>query len=384
MLDEKIECTECHRVFFAKVTAGKRVQPPDNTRMYVGFGVAIVAIIAIFAISSQGSDTPVRKPGTASTPKQPVYGLGDHPRAAQLTQWAQSLASNNQLVLKSHSDLRALGQQIGEASTDPAAIMAALLAHESTELLRTMECRATLSSEADMTAEQGTGQIYVTPRAGDDRFKTNTNGIYRVTFKVHGTQVKVDSFRLTREPIYAPGKKPGIVTYRPNEDINKPEVVEISDSAGTRKVKESEPAPVPHYKGATPEQRALADEVTAGILAAAEPGADGRLFNRATLKVRSAEDKKAAIPRVLNAMYECYDDVVANHQRLILLDRALYQWTGYAVNYPSAPSGNTETDIKRRQSCIRQWFAFWYRYHEDLSEFFDDSENLEGEGDGGK
>src|SRR5690606_28403170 len=126
---------------------------------------------------------------------------------------------------------------------------------------------------------------------------------------------------------------------------------------GTRKVAESQPAAVPHWEGATPELRALADQVVTGILAAAEPGAAGNLFNRATLKVRSKDQKKAAAPRVLNAMFEAYDDVIGNHQKLILLTRALYQWTGYAVNYPAAPSGNDETDTKLRQSCVRQWFA---------------------------
>ena len=100
--------------------------------------------------------------------------------------------------------------------------------------------------------------------------------------------------------------------------------------------------------------------------------------------MKTKDQKKAAVPRVLNAMFEAYDDVIGNHQKLIQLDRALYQWTGYAVNYPAAPSGNVENDTKRRQSCIRQWFAHWYRYHNNLDAFFDSRENLEGEGDDGK
>ena len=44
-LDSKIECADCHRVFFAKSTAGKRVAAPDYTKAYIGFGVLAVAIV---------------------------------------------------------------------------------------------------------------------------------------------------------------------------------------------------------------------------------------------------------------------------------------------------------------------------------------------------
>ena len=41
MLDQKIECADCHRVFFAKSTPGRRVQKPDYTKAYVGLGIAL-------------------------------------------------------------------------------------------------------------------------------------------------------------------------------------------------------------------------------------------------------------------------------------------------------------------------------------------------------
>ena len=62
MLDEKIECSECHRVFFAKSTAGKRVAAPDHTKAYIGFGVSAVVIIALFALSGKKAPTPKPKP----------------------------------------------------------------------------------------------------------------------------------------------------------------------------------------------------------------------------------------------------------------------------------------------------------------------------------
>ncbi len=380
MLDAKIECTECHRVFFAKTTAGKRVKAPDHTRVYVAFGVAAVAIIGLFAImSGNRGGEPAREDRQAAAPKEPAFTTGTHPRADQLVKWAQSIASNNQLVLATHSDLPALARQLGVDGADAPTVIRALQEHESTRYLRTMQCdSAALSGEADMTAATGSGVIFVTPKAGDDDYKRNTRGEIAVTFRTDGEQIKVSGFEVRLHPVWNPAKpRPGTVTFKPNEEIARPDVVEISDSAGTRKVTESEPTPLPHWDGATPELRTLADQVVADILRfASDPAAPGGLFNQATLRVQSDDQKKAAVPRALNAMYECYGDVIGKHEQLKLLDRALYQWTGYAVNYPPESSGDPAKDTERRRSCVRQWFAFWWRYHENLDEFFEKGDVL--------
>ncbi|MCK5944492.1 MAG: hypothetical protein KAI24_21065, partial [Planctomycetes bacterium] len=110
----------------------------------------------------------------------------------------------------------------------------------------------------------------------------------------------------------------------------------------------------------------------------------GGLFNRATLPIREMPDKQAVIPRVLNAMYERYEDPNAHNMELSQLNRALAAWTGFAVNYQVRDSGDPAKDKKERQSCIRQWFAFWRRYHKDLSEYIDSDDELEGGDDGGE
>lgn len=382
MLDEKIECASCHRVFFAKATAGRRVEKPDYTKVYIGIGVGALALVALFALS--GGEPPKPKPkNTANVEREPQYTRGSHPRALELAAWADGMASNNQLKISRHSDPRALGKQLGVDSRDSAALVQALLEDPSTKLLRTMRASGELDSEQDMETQTGSGKIYVTPRAGDDTFKRNTNGIFSVTFQVEDRTVKVTSFKLIREPVYAPGKKPGVKRYEINENIAKAESVTITDSAGTRTVQESKPGPMPHWEDATPEQREMADKCVADIVASADENSPGGLFMRATLKVRSMEEKQAAVPRVLNAMYERYEDPNASNMELSQLNRAIANWTGYAVNYQVRDSGDPAKDKKERQSCIRQWFAFWRRHHKDLSEFFDDSEDLEGD-DGGE
>jgi len=376
MLDEKIECSECHRVFFAKSTAGKRVAAPDHTKVYIGFGVAIVFIIGIFVMSG-GNNEPVKKPKKPPVVEVLPFGRGDHPRAIGLAKWAQSIAGNNQLVLSTHTDLPAMAKFLELENSDSGTVMTALQGHESTELLRTMDCSsAMLDTEADMKGPSGTGIIYVTPKSGDDRFKRNTNGKFAVTFKAEGDQVKVQSFKMTLEPVWAPGKRPGITRYTPNEDIAKPEEKTITDSGGTRVVQESEPAAVPHWSKATPELRELADKVVADIVTSADNSAPGYLFNRATMKIRTMEQKQAAVPRVLNAMFERYSDVNKHNREISQLNRALIAWTGYAVNY-QVPDIDPAKDKVERESAIRQWFAFWWRYHQDLSKFFDEEESLE-------
>lgn len=385
MLDQKIECADCHRVFFAKTTAGRRVQKPDYTKAYVGFGVAAVVIIGIFiALGSGGKKEKPKKNQTVETPKTTQYGRGTHPRADALREWARSFSNGNQLTMARNSDLRALSKQLGLENNESSTVMNGLMKAESTQLLRTMVCdSAELDTEQDMTTQTGSGKVFVTPKPGDGTFKKNTRGTYSVTFQVEDGTVKVTSFTLTQPPIYGAGKDPSVKRYEVNKNIEKAESVTITDSAGTRTVQESKPTALPHWEEATPAQREMADKCVADIISSADDNAPGGLFNRATLKIRSMEDKQAVVPRVLNAMFERYEDPNAHNMELSQLNRAIANWTGYAVNYQVRDSGDAAKDKKERQSCIRQWFAFWRRHHKDLSEFFDEGDDLEGD-DGGE
>jgi hypothetical protein len=387
MLEQKIECADCHRVFFAKTTAGRRVQKPDYTKAYVGFGIGIVVIIGSFVALGGGDDEPIqRKKPVAEAPKTPQYNRGTHPRAGELAKWAQAFANNNQLILNTHSDRRALAKQLEVEldRADPNAFTNTLQQHPAAELLRLMECSSgELDSDEDMSGASGSGKVYLTPKPGDDRFKRNTNGIFSLTFTMEGETPKVTSFTMIREPVYAAGKDPKIKRYEVNENIAESESVTITDSGGTRTVQESKPGPMAHSEGATPQQREMADKCVADIITSADDNAPGGLFNRATLKISELPDKQAVIPRVLNAMFERYEDPNAHNMELSQLNRAMANWTGFAVNYQVRSSGDAAKDKTERQSCIRQWFAFWRRYHKDLSEWIDDSEDLEGD-DGGK
>lgn len=378
-LDAKIECQECHRVFFGKTTVGKRARTQDNSKVYIGFGIGGLAIVVLFAVMSNSTPDTTPKPKPVEAPKV-VYTIGNNPRTDQLVKWGQAIGSNNQLVISRSSDMAALAKTLEVTPGDDTAIFAALQTHDSTRFLRELECvSGTLNSEAAMTAASGTGTLFVTPKPGTDDWRSNTRGEIEVTFRAEGEQVKVTGWTVKMAPVRNPNKPdPSKTTYVPNKDIAKPTVTEITDSAGTRTVKESEPGAVPHWEKATPAQQQMADEIVADILRSADPEAGGGLFTRSLLRVREIDDRKAVVPRVLNAMFELYPDPATNNIKLSQLNRAMREFTGYAVNYPVADSGDAAKDKQKRQSCVRQWFAYWYRFSNgDLSEFLDMRENLD-------
>jgi len=377
-IDAKMECVECHRTFFPKTMVGKRAKAQDNTKTYLLMGGGALAIIVLFAVMASGGDPPAEQPKVVEARRE-VLTRGNHPRTAQIVKWAQAMGSDNRLVIKTHNDLGALAAKLEVPAGDENALFAAIATHDATRFLRELVAdSASLETEEAMNAPSGKAIVYVTPKPGTDDWKKNTRGELLVSFTMAGDQVKVTGWETKMAPVRNPAKPDDSKrTFTPNKDIAKPDVVEVTDSAGTRKVQESKPTPVPHWDKATPEQQAAADQIVADILASAVPDSPGGLFNRATLSVRTDEQRKAVVPRVLNAMYDCYGDTVANNMKLNLLNRAMVSFTGFAVNYQVEDSGNPAKDKAERESCVRQWFAFWWRYSGDLSKWFDTRENLE-------
>lgn len=380
-LDSKIECQECHRVFFAKSTVGKRVAAPDNTKTYLLFGLGGLFMVITFLVISSNNQKPVIRTPVVPEAKKDVLSPSNHPRTAQLVKWAQAMGNDNRLVIQTHSDLAAVAKQVGvDDISDAAKVFAAIQTHESTKYLRELLCESgMLADEATMSSPSGKGTVYVTPKPGTDDYRKNTRGEIVVDFRMDGEQIKVTGWTVTMVPSRNPNKPdPSSISYTPNKDIAAPKVTEITDSAGTRKVKESQPAAVPHWEKATPEQQKKADQLVADILRSADPEAPGGLYMRAKLSVRTVDDKKSVVPRVLNAMFELYGDVNANNEKLILLDKALADFTGFAVNYEAKGTGDAAKDKIARESSIRQWFAFWYRYaNGELNDFIDTREDAD-------
>lgn len=380
MLDQKLECSECHRVFFPKTTVGKRVAAPDYTKTYVGIGVGVVVVIALFALMRGGGETKPKPSKPVAAAPAPV-SRGDHPRTAMALKWAQAVASGNQLVLSTHGDLPALGKAMQLTDTGNDAVLQALGSNELTRFLRELDCSsAELAGDADMTGSTGTALLYVTPKSGDDTYLARFRGELAASFRMDGDQLKVTGLAVKTAPERNP-KKPDpnrAGSYKPNTVIAAPKAVETVVGGQKRVIMESEPSAVPHWSGASAELQKKADDVVAQILQSASPDAPGNLFNKATMSVRTLDEKKAAVPRALNAMFELYGDVMANNLKISQLDRALRGWTGGGAAYDATDSTDPARDKKEREAAIRRWFAFWYRYaNGDLTEFIEAEESLD-------
>jgi len=359
-LDSKIECADCHRVFIAKKTAGKRLPAPDHTRVYVGFGAAAVAIVGILVLMSRsGNEPPKVAPAPAS--HAPAVTLGDNLRSNQLVKWARAISDDNRLVLQTHSDVLAIGRQLG-VTTDTDAVMKAMQSKESARYLRELTCdSAYLCSQGDLTNPTGKATVFVTPKPGDLGYKQGTRGEIEVTFRMDGEQVKVTGWMVTLAP-----------TANPNAPPRPAPAPETSKPAAANPGKGPVPAPVPHWSLATTAQKKKADDTVAMLLQSASPNSPGDLFDKATRSVMTIEDKKAVVPRALNAMFELYSDVATNNKKLGQLDRALHAWTGCTVGYDTADSVDANKDRAAREAWVRQWFGYWTRYaNGELPDFLD-------------
>lgn len=376
-LDEKLECQECHRVFFPKTTAGKRANPQDYTKVYVGFGIGALFLVILFAVMSNTGSEPAQPPVRKPVVEAEIFTRGTHPRTQQIVNWARAVREDNHLVISTYSDMPALAAMMELDSSDSHAVIAALQTHPSTQWIRDLECTSgSLASDDHMESSTGKCVIYLVPERGNKDYRNDDRAELELEFRMENDQVKVGGWKIVRHIMRLTPDPNRKKTFVANKDIEHAKTVEISDSMGTREVMESEPGPLPHWEKADAALRAKVDEVIAGVLRSAEP--DGPPIARFTLKIRSLEERKAAVPRALNAMYELYGDVNANKMKLSQLDRALRDWTGYANNFQVRDSDDPARDKKERESCVRQWFAFWWRYSSsELEDFFDMRENLD-------
>ncbi len=392
-LDQVIKCQECGKVFPARHTAGRKAHAPDYTKAYLAFGgFGLVLVVLFLVMSNSGgskakeakAQTQANAQAQANQKKGDAYSVGTHPRAVQLQRWAEAFATDNRLVMKTNTDLTAVGKLLGAPDRDPDAALSALATHTLTQPLRDFAvASATLAGNDDMTAETGRGTVFLVPKANDARWRKDTRGELEVTFrKDDGDTILVTGWTLKSEPAPAKGggraaSKPS-TTDAPIAQGDKPAEAEISDSGGTRKVAEAEPRAMGHWEKATPELQKFADQVVADILfsVSGEPGAAGKA-NRATLSVRTADEASAVVPRILNAMFELYADPIANNDKLSQLNKAIYTIVGWSVNYQVQGTGDDAKDKAARQSCVRQWFAWYHSNKANLLKNREEQENLD-------
>ena len=128
------------------------------------------------------------------------------------------------------------------------------------------------------------------------------------------------------------------------------------------KIEEADPVSLPHLESTSAEDRQKIDALITQMI---DIHGSGRGYNRAELQLMKFG--KAAVPRVLNKIYETKmssrDDVMVVNR----LCRFLRNVSGWRFGFNPADQ-TAGSDIggtqKERESAIKQWFAWWARYYD--------------------
>ncbi len=133
------------------------------------------------------------------------------------------------------------------------------------------------------------------------------------------------------------------------------EKVELTDGS---RVYESEPEPLPHLDDTPPELRDRIDALCAQLI-----DLELRPKENSQAKQELVAIGKPALPALLTKMYETPIETEDDAIKLNLVNQALEEITGFYTGYkPQVREGSgTGTSAERRESAIRQWFAWWHR-----------------------
>lgn len=380
-LDSKLECVSCHRVFFPKATAGKRAKAPDHSKMYIGLGVGAVAVIGSLVLMSRGGDKPAPRPPAVTNTAEAQLQIDRKARGEQGMKWARAAGAGDLGMLKTYSDLDLVAKALGvdaaaTGTTLEQAILEALPKNDATRLFREMEVSSAVVDEAAVKANAGSMALYLSTKAGDTVYDPKAGAVVTIQWRLDGTQFKAGAFELTSKPIVR-GRRPGDEgkTFVPSAEIAKPKMAETDRGGTLVKVRESDPVAIAHLADTPEPLRQKIDGLVKDLIASADPEAPGALFNRATTGLR--EIGKPAMPRLVNALYELYPDVNGNNQKISQVTRCLLDLTGMAFAYDVRGTGDAAKDKAARESVIRQWFAWWWRYaNDDYQDAIDKDENL--------
>lgn len=380
-LETKVSCTECKRTFFAKTVAGKRAKAPDYTKVYLAFGGGALLIIGTLVLLNNSGGTPAQRPVTVvSGPSQ--LDLDRQARRDQITRWARSIGNSDLITLRNYSDMPVLLKQLGVdaglgGDAQEKAILAALKTNDCTRLFGEMEVSSADTSAEAVEKGQGTAVIYLSVKAGNDFYDAKAGAQVTVQWRMDGSQLKVADFTVSAKPVIR-GKRPGDESkyFKPSEEIAKPKTVEIDLNGRKKAVRESEPTAIAHLPDVPQETRDKIDKLVADLLRSGDEDAPAALFARSSNALQ--ELGRPAMARVINALHDLYGDVNANNMKLSQVTRCLQQLTGMAFAYDVRGSGDAAKDKIARESVVKQWFAWWWRYANDnYQEAIDQTEDLD-------
>jgi len=375
----KVRCGECGRVYVA-LPPGERVTKGPNMGLLLGGGIGVLLLMTVaFLVNSKRS-----RANEASAAPQPAADTTEVVHADE-TGWdgpAVQLAAS--IHDAAHADdvgkLRTLldaarifawkseADAPAELVDDPAALATWLRERrdrylllpedEKQELLNgwidaitrgderglVADWRAYDGRVADLTDDGAVVHLDVTPRSGDSVEKRT------MEWRLVKDAGRWKAWRWERWLSDAERKAQAKARRRDKGY----EVVELSDGST---VFERQPEPLEHLPETSPELRARIDGLYATML-------DLGLTKESSRAQRElVEIGRPAIPVLLTGLYETPLDTEENAIRCNLIDQALQRITGFDTGFkPQVAEGSgTGTTEERRQSSIKQWFAWWHR-----------------------
>lgn len=190
-----------------------------------------------------------------------------------------------------------------------------------------------------------------------------------VTFRKQEGKLLVDNFGVTSQPRAKRPDKPKAKMPH-HEQISGAKIVERDVGGKKVKVLEAEIVPLPHLADTPEELRQEIDRLIPELVRMDIPPRE-----RSKARTRLREIGKPAVPRLLTR----FNDIGANTPdgvaQLTQIDALLRDMSGHAFGF--SPAQNTvlssaQENEAARQSALKQWYGWWWKYHDKpLDQNFD-------------
>lgn len=330
-----------------------------------------VAVVIVAIILASGGDKP--KDTTAPVVKaEPNLGWSNE-RVQAVVKWVQSVAAADRIELAINTDLDAFQKRFGlgdsravstlsgdERTQLKDAILEDLLTKDETKLLREFIPYSGRLVDASM-AESGVGRVSLDMQASADvRERYISEGNIEVSFTTRQGRYVVDGFSVTSAP-----KEKVVRAVKPktkHEEIAKPEAKKIERDGKSFTVFEAEVVPLEHLADTPAALRTEIDQLIAELARA-----DNLPRERSKARSRLREIGKPAVPRLLTRFNDIKADTTDGIAQLTQIDALLRDMSGLSFGF--SPAHNTvltspAENEEARASALKQWYGWWYYYHD--------------------
>ncbi|MEX1026293.1 MAG: zinc-ribbon domain-containing protein [Planctomycetota bacterium] len=387
----KVRCGECGRVYAALPLGGRtRVASGTNNGLYIGLGVAAAVLLLFVVLSKTGGkdDLPVVDAGEApvAAATGPVDETGWNSEIVQLTRRLHRAAAERDegVLLGLIAPVHVSAWRAMQAAAEPPA-EAPAEAPNTDEQAGTLDLETALVSARALTTDAqaevaraaiadlttGDSKDLVADWEPYDGSVANLTDAYAVvhlavTPREGGTEKRTVEWELVRdggrwkafrwERWYSDAEKKHLRKKRSSGY----EKVTLSDGS---QVFEREPEPLAHLEDTPPDLRARIDELFPQLI-----NDEPRIYTTARRELVAIG--KPAVPKLLTGLYEIPLDTEEHAIQVNAIVVTLRDITGQnfffkPLTLVGSAMGTTE---ERRQSAIKQWFAWWYRKGEKFTE----------------